>query len=177
MSSTASLSEENMTSQASVQAPASGALARLVLGTVLDTRAGWSATLARLTLAAVMFPHGAQKALGWWGGYGFEGTMGFLTGQIGLPKPLAALVIGIEFVGPVLLALGLGTRLAALGIVAVMLGAIASVHSQFGFFMNWSGAQAGEGFEYHLLAIALALVLVLQGGGKLSLDGRLASRG
>lgn len=159
-----------MTSQVSTRGRAT--LAQLVLG----TSAGWSGLLARLVLAGVMFPHGAQKVLGWFGGYGFEGTLGFLTGQIGLPKPLAVLVILIEFVGPVLLALGLGTRLAALGIVAVMVGAIASVHAPFGFFMNWSGAQAGEGFEYHLLAIALALVLVLQGGGKLSLDARLARR-
>lgn len=171
MSSIASLSERNMTSQAS--ADGRSALTRLVLG----TSAGWSGLLARLVLAVVMFPHGAQKVLGWFGGYGFEGTLGFLSGQIGLPKPLAALVILIEFVGPMLLVLGLGTRLAALGLVAVMVGAIATVHAQYGFFMNWSGAQAGEGFEYHLLVIALALVLVLQGGGKLSLDARLAPRG
>jgi len=124
-----------------------------------------------------MFPHGAQKVLGWFGGYGWSGTMGFLTGQVGLPAALAALVIAIEFLAPVALVLGLGTRLAALGIAAVMGGAVVTVHAANGFFMNWSGTQAGEGFEYHLLALGLAAVLVVQGAGRLSLDRWLAPRG
>jgi len=123
-----------------------------------------------------MFPHGAQKLLGWFGGYGFAGTLGFLTEKMGLPKPLAASVILIEFAAPLLLVAGLGTRFAALGIGAIMIGAIATVHASQGFFMNWSGAQAGEGFEYHLLALGLVAVLLAQGGSRLSLDRRLGAR-
>ena len=163
MSTSASLAAKNLTSQASSP---SAPLARLLLG----TGSSWGGPLARLVLAVVMFPHGAQKVLGWFGGYGFSGTLGFLTGQIGLPKALAASVIAIEFLAPLLLLLGLGTRLAALGLGAVMIGAIATVHASQGFFMNWSGAQAGEGFEYHLLALGLVAVLFVQGGGRLSLD-------
>lgn len=144
------------------------------LARVLTTEQDAAPTVARVLLAVVMFPHGAQKLLGWWGGYGWDGTMGFLTGQIGLPSPLAAGVILLEFFGPILLLAGLLTRPVALGFVGIMLGAIFSVHAQFGFLMNWSGAQAGEGFEYHLLAIAIALVLVLKGGGSLSFDRRIA---
>jgi len=131
-------------------------------------------TAARLLLAVVMFPHGAQKALGWFGGYGWSGTMGFLTGQVGLPAALAALVIGIEFLAPLFLVAGLATRAAALGIAAVMVGAVVTVHLPFGFFMNWSGAQGGEGFEYHLLALGLAVALLLEGAGRASLDRLLA---
>lgn len=150
-------------------APAAGLLSR-----VFATEADPASTVARVALAAVMFPHGAQKLLGWWGGYGWDGTMGFLTGQIGMPTPFAAGVILLEFFGPLLLLLGLLTRPVALGFVGLMIGAIATVHAPFGFFMNWSGAQGGEGFEFHLLAIALAIVLVLRGGGALSLDRRFA---
>jgi putative oxidoreductase len=131
--------------------------------------------VSRATLAVVMFPHGAQKALGWFGGYGWSGTMGFLTGQVGLPSPLAALVIVLEFLGPVLLLLGLGTRVVALGFIGIMLGAITTVHAQHGFFMNWFGAQQGEGYEYHVLVIGLALAVALKGAGRWSLDQRLAS--
>jgi putative oxidoreductase len=123
-----------------------------------------------------MFPHGAQKLLGWCGGYGFSGTLGFLTKQMGLPTPLAAGVILIEFGAPLLLLAGLATRLAAFGIGAIMVGAIATVHASQGFFMNWGGTQAGEGFEYHLLALGLVGVLLIQGGGRLSLDRRLSPR-
>lgn len=130
----------------------------------------------RLTLAAVMFPHGAQKALGWFGGYGWGGTMGFLTGDAGLPSPVAAGVILLEFVGPVLLAIGLASRAVALGFVGLMFGAIATVHAQHGFFMNWFGNQKGEGFEYHLLVIGLAAAIALIGSGPLSADAAILRR-
>ncbi len=146
-------------------------LHRLLFG----TGSHWSGTLLRLTLALVMFPHGAQKALGWFGGYGFDGTMGFLTGTVGLPWLVAVLVIAIEFLGPIALALGALTRLAAVGMIAVMVGAVATVHVGNGFSMNWTGAQAGEGFEYHLLVIGMSLALLVAGGGRLSVDGMLAS--
>jgi putative oxidoreductase len=129
----------------------------------------------RLVLAGVMLPHGAQKLLGWFGGYGFDGTVGFLTGVVGLPYPLAVLVVLIEAFGPLLLALGLGTRLAALGFTAIMIGAIVTTHLPYGFFMNWGGQSAGEGFEYHLLALGLSLPLTWLGGGHRALDTVIAS--
>jgi len=143
---------------------------------LLETAPGFSGPILRLGLAVVLFPHGAQKLLGWFGGYGWSGTMGFLTGKIGVPTPVAALVILIEAFGPLLLLLGLLTRPVALGIIAVMLGAISTVHAPNGFFMNWTGAQAGEGFEYHLLVIAMALVLLVSGGGSFSADGHVTKR-
>ena len=127
----------------------------------------------RLTLAVVMFAHGAQKALGWFGGYGLRGTLDSLR-KSGVPSPVAVLAIMAEFLGPLGLAVGLLTRVAALGIAAVMLGAILTVHGRHGFFMNWYGNQPGEGFEYHVLAIGLAVALVLNGAGVWSLDAVLA---
>jgi putative oxidoreductase len=122
-----------------------------------------------------MFPHGAQKMLGWFGGYGFSGTMGFFTGTMHLPSPLAFLVIAAEFFGAIGLVLGAGTRIAALGITAVMMGAVVTSHLNFGFFMNWFGAQPGEGFEYHLLALGLSVPLMLRGGGLWAVDTWLLS--
>jgi putative oxidoreductase len=128
----------------------------------------------RLVLALVMLPHGAQKTLGWFGGHGFEGTMGFFTGTLGLPAALALLVILGESLGALALLAGGFTRLAAFGIAATMVGAVAMAHLANGFFMNWSGQQAGEGFEYHLLALALAVPLVVRGGGLFAVDSWLA---
>lgn len=130
--------------------------------------------ILRLFLGAVFFPHGAQKALGWFGGFGFTGTMGFFTQKMGMPVVIALLVIAAEFLGSVGLITGFLTRLSAFGIASVMTGAIFMVHLPNGFFMNWSGKQAGEGFEFHLLAIAIALALIITGGGGLSLDGLVA---
>ena len=130
----------------------------------------------RLILGIVMFPHGAQKLLGWFGGFGFSGTMGFFTGTMHIPSPIAFLIIIAESLGAIGLIVGLGTRLAALGIAAVMVGAVLTTHTSVGFFMNWLGTQKGEGFEYHLLALALALPLIVRGGGLLSLDGALVNR-
>jgi putative oxidoreductase len=131
----------------------------------------------RLVLALVMFPHGAQKLFGWFGGPGFSGTMDFFTGTVHLPAPLALLVILGESLGALLLAAGLGTRLAAFGVAAIMAGAVLTTHLQFGFFMNWFGAQQGEGFEFHLLALALAVPLVVRGGGRHALDSAIARAG
>jgi putative oxidoreductase len=127
----------------------------------------------RLTMAVVMFAHGAQNALGWSGGYGLSGTLDFFR-KSGVPSPVAVLTIMAEFLGPLGLAVGLLTRVAALGIAAVMLGAILTVHRQHGFFMNWYGNQPGEGFEYHVLVIGLAVALVLNGAGVWSLDAVIA---
>ncbi|MFO7982122.1 MAG: DoxX family protein [Desulfuromonadales bacterium] len=130
-----------------------------------------SALVLRLMLAIVFFPHGAQKVLGWFGGHGLEGTINYFTQSMGFPLILAVLVIVAEFLGPIGLFFGFLTRLAALGIACVMVGAIFMVHLQHGFFMNWQGNQAGEGFEYHLLAIAIAVALMIKGGGRWSVDG------
>ena len=146
------------------------------LARVLATDDAWTPTIARLVLGAVMLPHGLQKTFGLFGGYGFEGTMGFFTGTMGLPWIVAFLVIVIESVGALALLFGLASRLAALGVAAVMAGAALTTHLSFGFFMNWDGSAAGEGFEFHLLAIGLAAVVTLAGGGKASLDARLTRR-
>ena len=130
--------------------------------------------LARLTLGLIMFPHGAQKALGWFGGYGFSGTMNFFTQQMHIPAPLAFLAIAAEFAGAIGLILGCLGRIAAFGIATNMVVAILTVHATNGFFMNWFGNQKGEGFEYHLLAIGLALIVIIHGAGKLSLDALIA---
>lgn len=127
----------------------------------------------RLVLAGVIFPHGAQKLFGWFGGHGFDATLGYLSSQ-GVPVAIAFLVIMAETVGAALLALGLTARLAALGIACNMVGAIATVHWPHGFFMNWSGAKAGEGFEFHLLALGLAIPLAIWGAGRWSIDTYLA---
>ncbi len=133
-------------------------------------------TVLRLALAAVIFPHGAQKALGWFGGFGLSATMGFFTGKMGIPPVLAALDIAAEFLGPIALLFGFLTRIAAFGIFVVMATAVALVHHKLGFFMNWFGQlPAGtEGFEYHILALALAFSVMVRGAGALSVDRSLA---
>lgn len=130
----------------------------------------------RLVLAGVMLPHGLQKLFGWMGGYGWDGTMGYLTGTIGLPAPLAAALIVFEGIGPLLLAGGLATRLAGLGFTVVMIGAIVTAHAPYGFFMDWGGQLAGEGFEYHILALGLSVPLAIAGGGAAALDTVLERR-
>ena len=132
--------------------------------------------LIRLALAAVMVPHGAQKLLGWFGGYGFNATVDFFHAQLGVPTALAVLVILAESLGAVALALGLVGRFMAFGIAATMVGAVAMVHGHNGFFMNWTGKQAGEGFEYHLLALAMAAAVMIRGSGALSVDRLLQRR-
>ena len=131
---------------------------------------------ARIILGTVIAGHGAQKLLGWFGGYGFEGTMGFFTGTVGLPYILAFLIILAESLGMIALIFGFASRLISTSLILIMLGAIVTTHGQFGFFMNWSGAQAGEGCEFHLLVIALSAVISLNGAGAYSLDAHLRSR-
>ena len=139
---------------------------------LLQTDSGVVGFILRITLAVVMFPHGAQKVLGWFGGYGFRGTMKYFTDS-GIPAVFALLAIAAEFLGPLGLAVGLLTRVAAFGIACVMLVAIFTVHWPHGLFMNWYGNQKGEGFEYHLLALGIAIALVIVGAGAWSLDGAL----
>jgi putative oxidoreductase len=131
--------------------------------------------ILRLVLGVVFFAHGAQKMLGWFGGYGFSGTMGFFTGTMHIPAPLAFLAIAAEFFGGLGLILGFLTRIAAFGIAVNMVVAIATVHSAFGFFMNWNGTQKGEGFEYHLLVLATTAFLMIRGAGAFSVDRAIAT--
>jgi len=140
----------------------------------LATKNDLSLLMLRLTLGLVTLPHGLQKTVGLFGGYGFAGTFDFFTAKMGVPALVAVLVILAESLGALGLIVGFATRLGALGIAAVMSGAILMVHWQNGFFMNWGGNQAGEGFEYHLLALGIAIVLLFRGGGALSLDGLIA---
>lgn len=130
----------------------------------------------RVSLGIILFPHGAQKLLGWFGGFGFDGTMSFFTITMELPWIIGFLVILIEFFGSLALLVGIATRLIATGVIAVMTGAILTSHLQFGFFMNWLGDQQGEGFEFHLLVIVIATALLIRGGGKWSLDNLLANQ-
>ncbi|HXJ92825.1 MAG TPA: DoxX family protein [Terriglobia bacterium] len=127
-------------------------------------------TLLRLVTGIVFFAHGAQKMLGWFGGYGFKGTMGFFTQQMHIPAPFAVLAICAEFFGGIGLIVGFLGRVAAFGIAVNMCVAILMVHLPNGFFMNWAGNQKGEGFEYHLLAIAILLTIMAKGSGALSVD-------
>jgi putative oxidoreductase len=127
-------------------------------------------TILRLILGIVFFFHGAQKMLGWFGGYGFSGTMNFFTHNMGIPAAFAFLAIAAEFFGSLGLILGLLARVAASGIMVNMVVAIAMVHHANGIFMNWFGNQKGEGYEYHLLAITIALAIVIRGAGAFSVD-------
>lgn len=130
----------------------------------------------RILLAIVFFPHAAQKVLGWFGGQGLQATMGFFTQNLGIPAVFAALAILAESLGTLGLLTGLLTRVAAFGIGCVMVVAMLMVHLQYGFFMNWSGQQPGEGYEYHILAIAIAIALMVKGGGQWSIDRALTVR-
>jgi putative oxidoreductase len=133
--------------------------------------------LTRIFLGGIVFAHGAQKLFGWFAGYGFDGTADYFTKTIGLPYLLAVLIILAESIGMIALVLGLFSRIFSASVILIMLGAIFAAHGQFGFFMNWSGAQAGEGFEFHLAIMALAAVVMLQGGGFYSIDNYLFKKG
>jgi len=147
-----------------------------MLAKLINTKQDFTLTVLRLVLGVVFFAHGAQKALGWFGGYGFTGTMGFFTHQMGIPAVFAFLDIVAEFLGGIGLVVGLLSRVAAFGIACVMVVAVALVHLQNGFFMNWTGSQKGEGIEYHLLVLAMALVIMVGGGGAWSVDQALSPR-
>ncbi len=147
-----------------------------LLNLLTRTSGGLTPLIARLTLAIVFFPHGAQKVLGWFGGYGFTGTMGYFTGTAHMPYAVALLPVLTEFLAPFALAAGFFTRIAALALGFEMFVAIMLVHGTNGFFMNWFGNQKGEGYEYHLLVIGLALALVVQGAGRFSVDNAIANQ-
>ena len=141
-----------------------------MLRKLLVTDDNTATVILRSVLGVVFFAHGSQKMLGWFGGYGFSGTMAYFTGPAHIPAVFAFLAIAAEFFGGLGLMFGFLTRIAAFGISVNMLVAIAAVHSPFGFFMNWTGTQKGEGFEYHLLVLAMTAFLMIRGGGAFSLD-------
>jgi len=145
---------------------------RKLIGTDNDA----ATMILRGVLGVSFFVHGAQKLLGWFGGYGFTATMGFFTGVMHIPAVFAFLAIAAEFFGGLGLIFGLLTRVAAFGIFANMVVAVAMVHRQFGFFMNWTGTQKGEGYEYHLLVLAITAFLMIRGAGAASVDRLLSSR-
>ncbi len=144
---------------------------------LLRTDNDTAALVLRIFLAAVFFPHGAQKVLGWFGGQGLDAAITAMTTKMNIPLPLAILAIAAEFLGPIGIFFGLLTRVAAFGIGFEMLVAVLMVHVKFGFFMNWFGKQAGEGIEYHILIIGMALALMIKGGGRWSIDRAIAGRG
>ena len=131
--------------------------------------------IVRLVIGLIMAAHGTQKLLGWFGGYGFRGTLGFFTQQMHIPAVLAVLAIAAEFLGAIGLLLGFLGRVAAFGIATNMVVAVILIHRHFGLFANWFGNQKGEGYEYHILAIVICLAIMIRGSGALSID-RSASR-
>jgi putative oxidoreductase len=136
-----------------------------------------TALIARLALGLTIFPHGAQKLLGWFGGYGFTGTMGYFTTQAHLPYIIGLLVILIEFFGSLFLIFGFLSRFAAIGFIGIYIGAVATVHAANGFFMNWNmEAAKGEGWEYFIMLFALAIIVLIAGGGKASIDAAISKR-
>lgn len=137
---------------------------------IFYTRDSWSTMVLRLFLGAVVFPHGAQKLLGWFGGYGFTGSMNYFTDTVGLPWAIGFIVILLEFFGAIALVAGLATRIIAMLFIFIAIGIIFTSSLPYGFFMNWFGNQGGEGYEFFLLWIAIAAALVINGGGKYSLD-------
>jgi len=145
---------------------------RKLIGTDNDP----ATSILRLVLGVIFFAHGAQKLLGWFGGYGFTGTMSFFTGIMHIPALFAFLAIAAEFFGGLGLIFGFLTRIAAFGIFSNMVVAVAMVHRHFGFFVNWTGAQKGEGYEYHLLVLAITGFLMIRGAGAASVDRMLSLR-
>jgi putative oxidoreductase len=142
---------------------------------ILATDSDWVPTLVRIILGIIFFAHGSQKVFGWFGGPGLRQTLRTMTELVGLPAIVALAAVGAEFVGGVALILGFLARISALGIAVNMLAAIFMVHGNYGLFINWFGDRKGHGIEYHLLAIALAIVIIAKGAGAFSLDGLLSN--
>jgi putative oxidoreductase len=145
-----------------------------MLSKLFRTDGGWSFFILRVFLGIVIFPHGAQKIFGWFGGYGFAGTMANFTDRMHIPWFFALLALLAESLGSWGLIIGFLTRIAAFGVLCNMIVAILLVHLPNGFFMNWGGKQKGEGFEYHLLAIGMCIAVMIAGGGKWSVDRPIA---
>jgi len=147
----------------------------IMLRKLMNTQNEYSVALARIAFGVVFFAHGAQKMLGWFGGSGFSATISGFA-KFGMPTAVALFAIFVEFFGSLSLLLGLLSRVAALAIIIEMIGAVLTVHIHNGFFMNWMGNQKGEGFEYHIIAVTLAFLILVQGAGAVSIDHLVSSR-
>lgn len=148
-----------------------------MLNTLFNTDCGDNgALIARVFAGLVILPHGLQKLFGMFGGYGFNATLEFFSASMGIPVPVGFLIIMGESVGAIFLVLGFLSRISAAGLFIIMIGAIFMGHLQHGFFMNWFGNQQGEGFEYHLLVIGLALIAIINGGGRWAIDSFLSKK-
>lgn len=143
---------------------------------IFNTKNDWTGLVARLTIGIVLFPHGAQKMLGAFGGYGFSGTIGFFTDTMNLPWIIGFTVIVIEFFGALSLIFGIAGRIWSALTVILFIGIVFTSHLEHGFFMNWFGNQPGEGYEFHLLMIGLAIATFINGSGKYSIDYFIANR-
>lgn len=143
---------------------------------LLTTTDNYSWFILRVALGVVMLGHGLQKAFGWFGGFGWNNTMGYFTGTVGLPAWLSALIILIESLGAVLLIIGLAGRINAALMAIVMAGAFFVDHLSNGFFMNWFGTSKGEGYEFDILFWAIAIAITINGSGKYSIDRWITTR-
>lgn len=143
---------------------------KTIVKNIIQTQQSTAALLVRIVLGLVIFSHGAQSMVGWFGGTGFTNTMYYLTSIMQLPYIVALSVILLQFFGAILIILGVLVRPVALAVSGMFLGMILTVHFDHGFFMNWFGNKSGEGYEYHILVLALCATLVIEGAGRLSVD-------
>ena len=143
---------------------------------IFKTGNDWTGLIIRLTLGLILFPHGAQKLFGWFGGPGFTNEMSFFTDTLHLPWLIAFLVIVIEFAGSLCFIAGFASRAWAVATIILFAGIIFTAHLEFGFFMNWFGNQKGEGFEYFILMLGIAVSLVVSGAGRYSIDSWIANK-
>ena len=159
----------------SVARPAEQVAGRSIVRAVVETSDDRIPMLARLALGIVIFPHGAQKILGWFGGPGIDGALGFFA-ALGVPAAIGWLAIITEFVGGLALILGLFGRVAAFLVALSLISAVVTLHWSVGFFMDWNGQLQGEGFEFHILAVTLAIIVLIRGSGALSIDRAITTR-
>jgi putative oxidoreductase len=144
---------------------------------VFGTYGSWSHLVVRVVLGVVFFAHGAQKTFGWFGGHGLTATIGGFR-QMNIPPAATAIAAFIECFGGLALIVGLLARPAALGLIAIMLMAIAKVHGRHGFFLNFAMTPGkGHGYEFNLALIAMALSILIGGAGALSIDWLIAPFG
>lgn len=144
-----------------------------IIQRIIQTNDNWGQLIARFTIGLVLFPHGAQKMLGLFGGPGFTLTLNVLTNQMQLPWIVAVLVILVEFFGSIFLIIGFASRVWSLAIAFLFIGIIFTAQIEHGFFMNWFGIQKGEGYEYSLLIIGIAISTLVNGSGRFSIDNKI----
>jgi putative oxidoreductase len=138
---------------------------------LFGTFASKSLLIVRVVLGIIFFAHGAQKVFGWFGGPGLRGVITYFRQSLGVPAPLTVLAALTECVGGLVMIVGVLVRPAAVGLIIVMLVAIATVHWRNGFFLNWSLEPGkGHGFEMNLALIGMALAVLVGGAGAVSVD-------